>query len=63
MYDLKKPWYLEHGNLELYMPYLEVDLWTQEQNHMRYIELYKISRSIEFTCSTRPSRRPHVTFN
>ena len=48
MYDLKKPWYLEHGNLE-YMAYLEVDLWTQEQNHMRYLELYKISSSIEFT--------------
>ena len=48
MYDLKKKRYLEHGNLE-YMAYLEVDLWTQEQNHMRYLELYKISRSIEFT--------------
>ena len=47
MYDLKKPRYLEHENLE-YLAYLEVDLWSQEQNHMRYLEVYKISCSIEF---------------
>ena len=49
MYDLKKTRYLEHENLE-YLAYLEVDLWSQEQNHMHYLDIiYNISRSIEFT--------------
>ena len=47
MYYFKKPRYLEQVNLE-YLAYLEVDLWSQEQNHMRYLEVYKISCSIEF---------------
>ena len=44
MYDFKKNRYLEHGNLE-YLAYLEVDLWSQEQNVYKTIQKF-------FSCSS-----------
>ena len=48
IYDLRKPRYLEHINLE-YLAYLEVDWRFQELKHTHYLEVHEISRSTEFT--------------
>ena len=48
IYDLRKPQYLEYGNLE-YLAYLEEDWRSQELKHTRYLQVHKISRSTEFT--------------
>ena len=51
IYDLRKPRYLEHINLE-YLAYLEVDWRFQELKHTHYFEVHEISRSTEFTPTT-----------